>query len=257
MGNASLKIAEVRPWWLRLFFLGLLGSPLMTSGILHRQLHEDHFFRDLAYWTAYAVFIWLLVALCVGLKTLTEWLMIASISAMTILITGAIFRKLGVWETLQKLVASPSTTDSAQDLMDLIFRFIMILVATPFALLIISSFPATDLMRWVSRQGATRTATVALVGAIFLRMLQHVGEVVTRCMLAWEEENPAILLPRYSADWAGSVVRKIGILEWVKVSVVAWCSVIAIHSLAAVPTVVKDFRRVREAWNVETGGKRE
>jgi hypothetical protein len=146
------------------------------------------------------------------------------------------------------------TADPQQSLMDLLFRFLMILASAPFALLVINSFPATDLMRWVSRRGANRTTAVALVGAIFLRMLQHVGEVVTRCMVAWQEENPLVLLPRFSADWAGSIFRKIGILEWVKMAVVAWCGTIAMQSIAAVPTVVTDFRRVQAGQAAQAEG---
>jgi len=247
MNTGLLDLTALKPWWLRLFILAMFGHPLTTSPVLHARLHQEHFFRALALWTGYTVFAWTFIALCVGVKTVVDWVTLASISGLTVLVTGGAFRKLGVWDWLQKLIAGVPATNPQQNLMDLIFRFIMILAATPFALLIINSFPASDVMRWVSRRGATRTTKAALVGAIFLRMLQHVGEVVTRCMVAWREENPRILVPRFSADWAGSLIRKMAILEWIKTAVMAWCGAIAMQSIAAVPRVVSDFRRVRHS----------
>ena len=253
MIRPALNLAEVRPWWLRLLILAMFGSPLVGSKILHAQLHKEHVFYDMGEWTAYALFIWMFVFLCVGLKRLLDWLSLATVFAMTVLLTGAALRKTGLWSLIEKL-AGTTPTDSTQSLIDLLFRFFMILAATPYVMLLVESFPATDLMRWVSRQGATRTARAALVAAMFLRMFQHVGEVVTRCMIAWREENPTIILPRYRADWAGSIFRKIGVLEWIKDSISAWCAVIAIQSLAAIPTVVRDFRRVQSSWRTSPGG---
>jgi hypothetical protein len=243
MGQSLLNLAEMRPWWLRTAMLALIGSPLFHSSVIHSQLHKQHFFEDLGKWTAYAVFIWLFVTLCVGINLLVEWLTVATLSSLTILFTGAILRQTGLWDGLATLLGS-GAPDRQQSLMDLIFRVVMIMTATPFALLVISSFPASDLMRWVSQKGATRTAKIALIAAMFLRIFQHVGEVVTRCMVAWTEENPTVLLPRYRSDWVGSIVRKVGIFDWLRVSVFAWCIALATQSLVAIPTIVRDFRRV-------------
>jgi hypothetical protein len=253
MTRPALNLAAVRPWWLRLFILAMLGHPLVASRVLHGQLHKEHLFFDIGNWTTYALFIWMFVGLCVGLKRLLDWLSIAAIFALTVLLTGAILRKTGLWSLIERTVGT-TTTDPTQSLIDLLFRFFMILAATPFAMLVIESFPASDLMRWVSRRGATHTARVVLVAAMFLRMFQHVGEVVTRCMVAWREENPSVILPRYRGDWVGSIFRKLGVLEWIKVSVSSWCAAIAVQSLAAIPTVVRDFRRVQSGWKTSPGG---
>jgi hypothetical protein len=254
MNTALVNFTSLKPWWIRAFILALIGHPLIASPVLHSQLHKDHFFKDLALWTSYMVFVWLFIEFCVGLRTFLNWITVASMFALTVLMTGAVFRKLGAWDWLQDIYHGSHVIDPQQNLMDLIFRFIMILASAPFALLVINSFPATDLMRWVSRRGASRTTTAALVGAIFLRMFQHVGEVVTRSMVAWREENPRIFVPRFSADWAGSIIEKIRMLEWVKVAIVTWCGAIAVQSIAAVPTVVMDFRRVQDGEKVRTGG---
>ncbi|MFP5207310.1 MAG: hypothetical protein ACLGSH_18300 [Acidobacteriota bacterium] len=251
MNMGLVNLAALKPWWLRLLILLLIGHPLVTSPVLHSQLHKAHFYKDLGLWTAYTVFLWLIIGLCVGLKTLVDWVTVASMSALTVLLTGAIFRKLGLWIWLQSFYPSTHATDPTQNLMDLIFRFIMISASAPFALLLINSFPAADLMRWVSKRSASSATMAALICAIFLRMLQHVGEVVTRCMLAWREENPQVVLPRFSADWAGSIFLRIGFFEWIKIAVVAWCGTIAMHTLAAVPTVVADFRRVQRGAGIE------
>lgn len=251
MNKGLVNLAALKPWWLRLLFFILIGHPLIWSPVLHSQLHKAHFYKDLGLWTAYTLFLWLIIGLSVGLKTLVDWVTVASISAFTVLVTGAIFRKFGIWIWLENLYPSAHSIDPTQNLMDLMFRFIMISASAPFALLVINSFPAADLMRWVSRRSASRATSVALICAIFLRMLQHVGEVVTRCMIAWREENPQIVVPRFSADWAGSIFLRIGVIEWVKTAVVAWCGTIAMHTLAAVPTVVADFRRVQRGVEIE------
>lgn len=251
MTTSHVNLTALKPWWLRFGILLLLGHPVIYSPVLHSQLHASHFYRDLGLWTAYMVFLWIFIWLCVGLKMVADWVTVSTISAFTVLATGAIFRRLGIWVWLQSFFHSTQSTDATQSLMDLMFRFIMISASGPFALLVINSFPAADLMRWISRRSASRTTAIALICAIFLRMLQHVGEVVTRCMVAWREENPDIIAPRFCADWSGSIFLKVGFLQWMKTAVVAWCGAIAMHTLTAVPAVVADFRRVQAGTRIE------
>lgn len=243
MQDGFLNLAEVRPWWLRLGLLLTVGSPLLTGGVLHARLHPEHFYRDLAMWTAYGVFIWLFVGSCAGLRRLVDWLTFAVLISLTIVLTGAAFRKLGIWQPLETLwMRSP--TDPERSVMDLVFRLLVILSATPYGLLTLSSFPASDLIRWVSRRGAVRRTAWALRAAIFLRMLQNVAEVVSRSLVAWREENPALLVPRFRSDWRGSLLGRLRFFDWAWLSVFSWCTAIATQSLEAVPLVVRDFRRM-------------
>ena len=246
-----LNPTQIRPWWLRLGLLAFLGSPMILSKVLHGGLHEAHFFSDLGKWTAYAVFIWLFVVLCAGLKRFIDWLSVASLFGLTVMFSGALLRKAGVWLLLEKALMGVHTS-AEQQVMDLFFRFIVILVSYPFALLMINSFPAADIMRWVSRRSATRAGSTAVVVAMFIRMLQVVSEVVTRAMLAWKEENPAVVLARFRADWMGSPFHRVAILQWARLAISAWCGVIAIQTFETVPVIVRDFRRMRGAVDSST-----
>ena len=237
-----LPITDVRPWWIRAFILIAISTPIFSHIVLHSTIHAEHYVDDLLKTVAYACFVWLFVGLCAGLRQLLDWLAVGVIPAITLLLTGALFRSRSIWSLIHKAVPAASA-NPLQGELDLVFKLLIIMIATPLALLIVGSFPATNLMRWISRKGATRTAHAALVGAIFLRMFQHVSEVVERSMDAWREENPDVYLPRHRGDWAGSIWSKAHLVSWFHASVTAWCKFITIQTLAAVPNIVRDFGR--------------
>ncbi len=250
-----LGLTRIRPWWVRLILLALLAAPLFGKRGLHPTLHDTHVFVDIGSWTAYVCFIWGFVFVCVGVNRLIDWLSTAFMLALVLLLTGALLRKLGVWHFIEELLrVAPKDPDVVN--LALIAQFFKVIATYPLALLTLVSFPASDLVRWASQLSSRRPRTWTLRLAILLRMLQNVAEVVTRCMVAWREENPQLIVPRFRADWHGSLFSRLGILSWAKDLLIIWPRTVAMQSLQAVPFVVRDFRRLA-ALNPETSTNRE
>lgn len=240
-----LSLSEIRPWWVRLSLLLVLGEPMLTGGSLHVRLHVDHAFLDLGYWTAYAVFIWLFVFLCVGGSRLLAWLAAASVFGLALVMGGATLTKIGVWEFLQGLLGAVGTVtefDRVQRELDLLFRLLMILTSLPFFLLALQSFSASAIFAAAVRRGASGGNKVLIGLAVFLRLFQHVFELFERFLLAWREENPRMLSPRHAAD-SSSAFRSLRILEWWKTSLWVWCIALLQHSLLFVPVVVREWQQ--------------
>jgi hypothetical protein len=242
-----LKFAQVRPWWVRLAIVVAIGSPMITGGALHARLHEEHFFRDLAWWAAYSVFVWLFILICIGLERLIQWLSVAVVSGLTVALTGAALRKLKIWESVEHAVFWLTGAESApvhQAELDLIFRLIIIMVSLPFALFVLNSFPAADLLKRIASRGPSKKALLTIKLALSLRIFQHVMEVVTTSLVSWREENPEIVLPRFRDDWRGTLLGRLKFFDWARTAVWAWCLTLTLHTLLIVPVVVRDFRRL-------------
>lgn len=256
MSEGFLRLTDVRPWYIRLLLLLVIGSPTIMGGAVHVRFHDEHYFVDLLQWTAYAVFVWLFIVACLGLKKLVEWLSVAFYIALVILFTGAVFRGVGVWERLAELLGVEFGTPD-QGVKSLVRTFVILVVVYPLSLLVLTSFPASDLIKWISLRVARVVGSstklglnvkAAVVLALLLRMLQHVAEVVERCLLAWQEENPAWIVPRHRADWSGSLLGRAAFFDFARTAIVAWVFAVTFHSFVVLPTLVKDFRRV-------TGGR--
>jgi hypothetical protein len=238
------------PILLRLALIIAFAIPLIYShSVLHSPIHPAHFFSDLALWAMYASFLWMIILLCYGLETLLNWLAIAVIFGLTVLLTGELVRYIGLWEGIAAAIKyafptselKPETGDSTVRLIGI---FMTTIIATPYALFAVNSFPGGELVRIAafghSRKGGRATLiTLAMV----LRIFQHVFEIIVDSMVSWKEENPTVYRPRFRTDWMGSFAAKFYYLEWVRTSVWIWCKTLLIRSALIVPTIVRDFGR--------------
>lgn len=244
MTGGYMNLVQVRPWWLRLAILALIACPLFGVSTLHTEIRPDHVFDDLAEWTAYSLFIWILVGLVVGLHRLIAWLSVSILFGITVAFSGAIIRKLGIWHVIEHLVKATTESQAslAQTEADLVLLLIRVTATLPIALLTLQSFPASDVLRRAARpdnSGHVREAW--LLTAIAIRIFQHVFEVAGSMFLAWREENPKILLPRYKNDWENGVKGRLGLIGWLKTSIWAWSVGLLQQSLVFVPVAVRDW----------------
>lgn len=243
-----LNYAGIRPWWLRLFILVLFATPLFGLGNLPVELKPDAVFQGLAAWIAYAVFAWLIVGLAVGIDRLLSWLCVGVVFGLTVTVSGALMRHMKLWEVIEHFVdyVSHHATSVSSNEADLVRRMIVIMIAIPYSMLLLDSFPASDILRRAARPGQSRFAGFWLAVAIFLRVFQHVFEVAGRLFLAWREENPRVLWPRHRQDWHGWG-SGLGFLRWTKSAIWAWSVTLLEQAVLFVPTAVRDWIRINGA----------
>ncbi|HUP60357.1 MAG TPA: hypothetical protein VNA69_08050 [Thermoanaerobaculia bacterium] len=236
----------MRPLALRAAILVVFGAPLWGGFELHKTLHVEHPFRDLGRWVAYCVFLYILIALNVGIHKLVSWVAGAMVLALTVVFSGGIFRSLKIWESLSAILpwlhAAQASTTEQQEL-DLVFRLIMIMASLPYMLFVVESFPAAEFLRDVVRQGARRRAKLYITLAVFFRIFQHVFEVVTTLLVAWREENPRGIAPREVADLRGAPVRRIAMIDWYRQALWVWAVALLENSLVFVPVAVRDWQQ--------------
>ena len=244
MAGGYINLVQVRPWWLRLAILVLIACPLFGVSALHTEIRPDHVFDDLAEWTAYSLFIWIIVGFVVGLDRLILWLSASALFGITVAISGAVIRKLGVWDAIEHLVRATTESQAslAQTEADLVLLLIRVTATVPVALLTLQSFPASDILKRAARpENSEHVREAWLLTAIAIRIFQHVFEIAGSMFLAWREENPQVLLPRYKNDWEKGVKGRLGFLGWLKTSVWAWSMGLLQQSLVFVPVAVRDW----------------
>lgn len=254
----NIEIASLRPWWLRLLLLGLIASPVLTHGRLHATIHAQHAFADLLQWVGYALFVWLFVSLCVGVDRLFRWLAVAAIFGFSLAFGGAFVDRIGVWDLLRNQVAalSPTATPSGatEHNFDLVYRLVMIMATLPYFLLVVNSFPAGDLFARalpLVRSKAARRVRLYVSLAVVLRMMQHVFELFTSLLVAWREENPIQILPRFKQDIHAPFPGYFTLIPWARASIWTWCQALLMHSLLFVPVVVSNWRDLSDTVSTQ------
>jgi hypothetical protein len=223
----------------------MLAVPLATGGPLHSTLHAEHAWIDILGWLGYAMFLWSFVVLCVGFDKLLQWLAIGIAFGLTLVFGGAIVGKLGVWELLHNtigVVLPPGSRDPVQRDLDLIFRLIMVATSLPYLLLVLHSFPAAEVFTAAVRQGTRSRAKTLVSVAVFLRLFQHVFELFTTFLTAWQEENPQMVVPRHNRAFYDGIKGSLRTGSWAKDSIGVWCLALLSHSFLFVPVVVRDWQ---------------
>ena len=246
MNQGYISLSSVRPWWLRLLILSLISSPLFIGIDHHASIQFEHLFSDMGNWIGYSVFIWIFIYMCVGINKLTSWLGLGAILGLVIIVTGVALPNLGIWDAVSAVfgeVQPESQIEKVQRELDLIFRLIMIMTSFPFFMLAIQSFSAAGIFNAAVRRGASGGAYFYIVIAVFLRVFQHVFEVFEKLLMAWQEENPRLVLPRHRADLGASVLSPLKITKWWWSSTWIWCQALLIHSLLFVPVAVRDWQQ--------------
>jgi hypothetical protein len=236
--------------WMRALLFAVLVCPMLTSKLLHSAFHPDHFLLDLIYWTLYANVLWLFVIACVGEDRFIDWIKAPALFGLTTLASGIVLKDVGAWKILESYFGVVEKS-SLQFQLGLLYRFVVIIATSPLLLLAVHSFPASEGVRWVSKRGASRRTYFVLRLSLFLRILQLVAETVPRHILAWKEENPKVIWPRFRDNWQGSIPKKATVAKWVLQSVAAFCQSLAMQVLEALPMVVRDFRQI-ERVKVDT-----
>jgi len=245
---SRLNIALLRPLWLRASILVAIALPPLLDSSFSRETVLADPFNGIAKWAAYCVFVWVLISLNIGLDRLLSWLAGATLLALTVAFTGKLFRTLAVWEALERLLkklglaasSGPQNYDA-----EMVWKFLLIMVALPYALFVLNCFSAAGALERASRLG-TRGKGMGVHVALFLRVLQHSFEVSLSALGAWREENPGLIVPRLRQDWRHSLLSRFGWFGWFKDALLTWAFALLVLTLTVVPVFVDDTHQVRD-----------
>lgn len=260
MDDSTINFAEVRPWWVKPFLLFIIGSPLLGLSSLPARVRIESVFVDLAGWCAYAVFVWIFIALVASLEQLLRWLCVALFFGLTVAISGAVLRKVGIWRAIEAFTTNlfgmvGGTTESLNESSDADAKMVLLLIrvmsVVPLAMLAVQSMRPSAMLRAAMRpsHGAIREWRITI--AIFIRVFQHVFEIAERMLFAWQEENPHILVPRFRGDWRKGVSFCWLFLGWLKDSVWTWSIGLLLQALLFVPIAVRDWSRFTDRYEQE------
>lgn len=228
-----INIANVNPWWVRIFLLTIIGLPAIVNLPDYFYSSREDPIHFIGFWAGYALFIWLFIFLNVGARTLLSMLSGAFVLAITTAMLGAALRK--AFPILQGNV-----TGSLIDVKMATLFFVMISVI-PYGLMFVSSFSARGALEVMSRRNNMKTIGLHL--ALGLRVLQHVGEVFIKLLTVWHEEHPNFLLPRHRKDWEGKWYSKTGFLPWLFESFKSWIYACMMHAFEPIPVLVNEIQR--------------
>ena len=255
MLKGLVNLAHIKPWWLRFTLLFTLGCPMIFGFNQTIFLNGDDSLNKLLLWSLYFLFIWLFIALSVGIDGLFNWLGISVILGLTVAMTGAIFQKLGIWAIIMNLIpwVDPKSFRAPNDV-DMVIKLLMIMGTLPYFLLFLGCFPAGDLLRRTADLQRSKFRKTRVVIALFLRVFQHVFEISSKMIIAWREENPDVIIPRFKSDWhRGSLYVVTGFVGWIRSAIWAWALGLLVHSLLFVPVAVRSW----SAFLVNQSTKRE
>lgn len=230
------------PWYIRLLIL--IGLPILmglsvdiaienTKELLHAKPEMASIFT----WTIYACLIWGIVFLNAGGKKLLEYLAMAFILGLTIIILGVIMRK------LIPIIAGNLSGDEVSFMM--IRKFFIIIMTLPYSMLVINSFSAQNLIaRIIKTKGKFKT--IGLHFALAIRVFQHTGEVIFNLLEIWAEEHPEKLLPRHRRDWGIKWYSKTNVFLWMVEAISAWIFACTIQTLAPVLVMADEVEKINK-----------
>jgi len=229
-----INIANVQPWWLRLLLLLVVGVPAILNLPSHFFSAGDPPIELIAFWAGYACFIWLFIALNVGIKALFNMLSGAFVLAITTAMLGAGVRKLFPY-----LSGGIGHEDINVKMATL---FLVMVSVIPFGLLFVTSFSAQGIIDRLSISNS-KTKNIGIHLALGLRVMQHVGEVFLKLLVVWFEEHPSILLPRHRRDWNGQWYAKANFIPWFYESMKSWTYACMMHTFEPIPVLVNEIKR--------------
>jgi hypothetical protein len=207
MNNLSLErrgVLRIRSLTLRLVLLLLLCIPAFNRAMLDAIVpnswatHLPPPLLSALDFVAYAVVVYAVVVWTFGWKGLTQMVALATVLALTVVLTMAASSKaplVGEWLQGSKAVGQIDATALGQ--------FFTMLVVIPLGLLVIHSFPPAELISRL-RSPAGEVSEWAVKLAILLRIYSIVVEAVSGFYAAWSEENPKVVLPRHRKDIGGT-----------------------------------------------------
>ncbi len=246
---AFLKLQNLRPWWLKMAVLVLIGYPLFSNrpaafiaSAMGQCLPET--LGALLVWPLITFFIWACCLPSLGTAKLLDYLAAAYAMAVTTTLSGA---------ALRGLLPAIFLSDPVADNLRLMRVYFNILAVFPYSLTFVNSFSVSDLMaRLTKTRGKFRGAGLHL--ALALRICQHVGEVIPKLLLVWREENPELLLPRCRDDWQGiSPLARWPM--WVVLSISQWIFACIILTFEPIPVMVNEIEQIDESRDSDAPDK--
>jgi hypothetical protein len=232
-----LKIAEVKPWWLRLIILAIIGLPIVSGYPLPIFSTPENSIHNILLWLGYGCFIWLFILLNVGAKQLLKYLSFAFTLAIITSFLGVIVRR------IIAIVFEESAADAEYISFKMLSLLIVMISVIPYTLFFINCFSVSSFVARLSFDG-DKNYKLKVHLALALRVFQHVGEVISNLLLVWKEENPLMIKPRFRADLQENKLSIIGWFNWFKNSVVTWCFALLMHTLEAIPYLSEEMKAV-------------
>ncbi len=245
---AFLKLQNLRPWWLKMAVLILIGYPLISNrpaGIIAVGLEKlvPETPGSVLALPIITFFIWACCLPSLGTAKLLDYLAAAYTMAITTVVSGAVLRG---------LLPALFPADSA-DNFRLLRVYFNILAVFPYSLTFLNSFAVSNLMtRLTKTRGRFRDAGLHL--ALALRICQHVGEVIPKLLLVWREENPDMLLPRCRDDWH-SISSLLRWPVWIIRSISQWIFACIILTFEPIPVMVNEIEQIDESRDSDAPDK--
>ncbi len=237
---ACLRLQNLRPWWLKMAVLMLIGYPLISNrpaGIIAARLEQllPETPGSMLAWPIITFFIWACCLPSLGTARLLNYLAAAYAMAITTVVSGAVLRG---------ILPAVFSADTSADSFRLLRVYFNILAVFPYSLTFLNSFSVSNLMvRLAKTRGKFREAGLHL--ALALRICQHVGEVIPKLLLVWREENPDLLLPRCRDDWHGLALL-VKWPMWVVRSISQWIFACIILTFEPIPVMVNEIEQIDE-----------
>lgn len=231
-----LNISRMNPWWLRLFFLLLIGTPIISGWPLSIFLNPSDPFTQLSLWLSYGLFIWLFIFLNSGFERLLSFLSVASILGVTTALTASTIRQ------IFPFISGPGSDLEVNLKMALLL--IEIIIVVPYGLFFVNSFSVGGILLKFSNTDKSYKKRIAHHFALVLRIFQHVGEVLINLLCVWKEENPKLLLPRFNrSNSSFSLSAVFNFFLWVVRSMILWSFAIFIFTINAIPVFVDEMTK--------------
>ena len=232
-----LKIAEVKPGWLKLLILLFIGLPPITGYPITIFATAENSLYNILLWLGYGCFIWLFIMLNVGLRQLLKYLSFAFTLALITSFLGATVRK------LPALFIEQSAADVEYISFKMLSLFIIMVSVIPYTLFFINCFSVSAFVSNLSLDVGKRYK-VKVHLALALRVFQHVGDVTTNLLYVWKEENPLMIKPRFREEWQESKLSQLGWFNWLLNSAITWCFALLMHTFEAIPYLSEEMRTV-------------
>jgi len=232
-----LKIAEVKPWWLKLLILLFIGLPPITGYPLTIFATPQNSLHNIWIWLGYGCFIWIFILLNVGSRQLLKYLSFAFTLALITSILGALVRK------IPALFIEQSAADVEYISFKMLLLFIIMISVIPYTLFFINCFSVSSFVSNLSFDLGKRYKFKIHL-ALALRVFQHVGDVLTNLLYVWKEENPLMIKPRFREEWQESKLSQLGWFNWLLNSAITWCFALLLHTFEAIPYLSEEMRTI-------------
>jgi hypothetical protein len=233
----KLHIARVKPVWLRLLILIIIGLPPITGWPLTLFSKVGVPLHNLFMWLAFGCFIWLFISLNAGIEKLLSYLSFAFMLAISTCLLGAAIRQ-GI-----NLIQDADKTEVTNISVKMLSLFICMISVIPYTLFFINCFSVSA---FIARMdfNSDKNQKIKVHFALALRVFQHVGDVTINLLDVWREENPKMISPRFSEELWQSKISPLTWLNWIKNAAITWCLAMIMHTFEAIPYLSEEMKNI-------------